>query len=570
MTATPPGPHGPGRPGDAAGWQQPQQPPQHQAPPQAQSAEQQVWPQPQQQQGPQQAQQLQRPWPSPEQPQAWSGGAGPQYTHQRAGGEYGYRYGPMPQYPTPQFPAPPQPPKGGVPRWMWAVAAVLVIAVVAVFALPSLMDRGPGGDPTPTDGQSQQPDDGFGQPNTSPSGTFTGEHMLAAMNEALTERDRGAFLRFFEGEALTQLSLWWDNMDVLQWSVGAISLAPGQLDSYADDTITLRVTLGAVTAGSPTIPESSDHPAAGLGYAPSNIYTATIRVTDDGASGVISGWETVGTAAPWDLEPLYAVVTESSVMAGYADERELIDRLAPLGDVGASWVIEAFERETGVANAQRFTTFVTEDDARFNSWFIAETQGWIADRAGTMFPQRRPYAGEHVQPSIAVGGPSTNAGGVLTIGPNGILYGPEDTQDTIVHEFVHALHTTNVPQQSWPGSPVMEGWATYNEGLFTGDGEFARSGTYVGRMVRMCLEENPFEGQFPTQEDFTPVETVHCAYTLSGTMYAYAASLGVDVYEAADLALLAGDALPEAVTAMGGPVLDPDAWWGWLQSSYGS
>lgn len=493
-----------------------------------------------------------------------------QYVQQPATGQYGYQYGEMPQYPAAQFPPPSRPPQRGLPAWMWVVVAVLVVAVVTVFTLPAVLDRNPTGSPTDPNSQTQPPDDGYGEPNTASSGTFTGEHMVAGMNAALVGRDRGAFFRFVEGDAASQLNLWWDNMDELEWSMGAISVAPGQLDSYNDDTITLRLTLGGVTAGSPTIPDNSDHPDSGLAYAPSNVYSATIRVTDDGESGVITGWEVVGTAAPWDLQPLYAVVSEHSVMAGYADEKDLVDRIAPLGDTGATWVIETFERETGVANAQRFTTFVTEDSGRFNDWFIGETEGWVADRAGTMFPQRRPYPGDEVVAAIAVGGPSTNAGGVLTIGPNGLLYGPEDTLDTIVHEFVHAMHTTNVPQQSWPGSPVMEGWAVYNEGLFTGEGEFARAGTYVGRMVRMCLDENPFGGEFPTQEDFTPVETVHCAYMLSGTMYAYAASLGVNVYEAADVALLNGDSLPEAVAEMGGPVIEAGAWWSWLESTYGT
>lgn len=505
-------------------------------------------------------------WPQQPGQQAWT----QQYTQQPATGEYGYRYGEMPQYPQPQFPPQTQAPRTGIPGWMWAVAAVLVIAVVMVFAAPAFLDRTPRPDPIGQDttDPGEEPTDGFGQQNSSSSGTFTGEHMLTTMNEALADRDRGAFFRFVEGEALEPLNLWWDNMEVLQWSAGAISLAPAQVTEYADDTIELRLTLGGVTAGSPMIPAESEHPDAGMSYAPSNVYRATIRVTDDGASGIITDWEITGTAAPWDLAPLYAVVSDHSVMAGYVDEKDLIDRVAPLGDTGATWVIETYERETGMANAQRFTTFVTEDPGRFNDWFISDTSGWVADRAGTMFPQRRPYPAQEVLASIAVGGPSLNAGGVLTVGPGGLLYGEDDTLNTIVHEFVHAMHTTNVPQASWPGSPVTEGWANYNEGMFTGGGEYAKLGTYIGRMVRMCLDQNPFEGQFPTQDDFTPVETVHCAYMLSGSMYAYAASLGVDVYEAADHAMTTGDSLPDSVTALGGPVLDASAWWGWVEATY--
>src|SRR5690606_34069396 len=419
-------------------------------------------------------------------------------------------------------------------------------------------------------GPTAEPTAGYGQPNTATSGTFTGEHMLPAVNAALAAKDREAFFRFVEGDAVAPLSLWWDNMDVLQWTAGAMSLGPGQLDAYENDEITLRVTLGAVTAGSPSIPDGSDHPDAGTSYAPSNLYRATIRVTDDGASGVITGWELQGTAAPWDLAPLYAVVSGGSVMAGYEDEKALVDRLAGLGDEGAAWVIDTYERATGSANAQRFATFVTENPDRFNAWFVEDPSDCAADRAGAAIPQRRPFPSPGIPEDIAVGGARTNAGGILTIGPGGLLYGDENTLDTIVHEFVHAMHTTNVPEESWPGSPVMEGWATYLESMFRSDGEFGREGSYVGRMMRDCVASEDFPERFPVQQDFVDVDTVHCAYALSGSMYAYAASLGVDVYEAADVALASGDTLPEAVVAIGGPIIDESGWVDWLRTTFGS
>ncbi len=484
------------------------------------------------------------------------------------GGSYGYEYGPMPQYPTPQFPPPQRPPRRGAPAWMWALAAVLAVAVVVVFALPAVLDRDPGGGGEPV--TTAPPDDGFGQPNTSSSGVFTGDHMLETMNVALTAQDRGAFFRFVEGDALAPLTLWWDNMDVLGWTAGAFSVGPGQPEEYSDDTIELVVSLGAVTAGSPVIPEDSDHPDAGLAYAPSNLYVATIRVTDDGASGVITGWELRTTAAPWDLEPLYAVIGDHSVTAGYADEAELVDRIAPLSEAGATWVIDTYTAETGMANAQRFTTFVTEDRDDFNDWFIEDTSGWVGDRAGTMFPQRRPWPAPGLSATIATGNSRTNAGGVLTIGPNGLLYGAEDTQDTVVHEFIHAIHTTNVPNESWPGSTVMEGWATYNESLFRGEGEYGAQGTYIGTSVRRCVDGATFDGTFPTQEDFVGAETVQCAYMLSSTIYAYADSIGVDVYELADVALEEGMSVPEAAEAIGAPQVDETAWASWLTQTFGS
>lgn len=497
---------------------------------------------------------------------------GPQgyaYAQPPSGGEFGYQYGEVPQYPQPQFPTPSRPPQRGVPAWVWIMCATLVVAVITVFALPAFLDRSPGGDPTSDPTPTSPPDDGFGQPNSSPSGTFGGEHMVTGMNQALAARDRAAFFRFVEGSAVEPLNLWWDNMDVLQWSAGAFSVIPGQSDSYADDTISLDVTLGAVTAGSPVIPAESDHPDAGKAYAPSNTYTVTIRVTDDGESGVITGWELASTAAPWDLEPLYAVVSDHSVTAGYLDERDLIDNVAPLGDTAADWVIGTYQSATGIANAQRFTTFVSNDSERFNDWFIEDTSGWLADRSGTMFPQWRPFPAPGISEDIATGDFSTTAGGILTVGPNALLYGEDETLDTIVHEYVHAMQTTNTPVEAWPGSTAVEGWATYAESVFRGDGEFAAPGTNIGYRVRECVAEEGFSGEFPVQNDFIEVETVGCAYVLSGSIYAYAASLGADVFDLSDYVVEEGVTISEASAETGGPAIAPDGWADWLRSTYG-
>lgn len=515
----------------------------------------------------------QQPAPAYQQPLGYQQHAGHQqpvgYQQHPATGAYGYAYGaPMPTYPAPQFPPPVRRPQPRVPAWLWVIAATLVVAVVTVFAVPVVVGRGAASEQGQDGTSADPPDDGFGQPNTSSSGTFVGEHMVRGMNEALTAQDADAFFRFVDGDAREPLRLWWDNMDVLGWSTGAFSVAPGQPDAYAGDEIRLIVTLGAVTAGSPQIPADSPHPDAGLSYAPSNVYAATVRVTDDGASGVLTGWEVQDTAAPWDLEPLYAVVEDGALTAGYADEEALVDRTAALAGESASWVVRTWEDETGVANAQRFTTFVTENRGRFNDWFIGETTGWTADRAGTMFPQRRPYDAPGIDPTIATGGLATNSGGILTVGPNGLLYGPEDTQDTIAHEFVHAIHTTNVPETAWPGSTVMEGWAAYNESLFRGDGAFAAPQTYYARVITSCLEPASFTGEFPVQSDFTDVDTAHCAYALSATMYAYADSVGVDVYAVADEALATGDSLPEVAADAGGPEIDEAGWVQWLDRTF--
>ena len=481
----------------------------------------------------------------------------------------GYYYRPAPYYPPPQFPPPPHRPRRHTPGWAWAMITVLVVAVVVMGAVTVVeQQRRPWDAPPTTPPTVTQGDDGYGQPNTAPDGEFTGEHLITRLNEALAAGDRETFFSYVDGAAVEPLELWWDNMDTLGWTSGGISLQAPQASSYTEDTITQQVLLGAVTAGSPQIPDSSAHPDAGLSYAPANQYRVTIHVTDDGASGVITGWEPQHYSAPWDLEPLYAVIDDHAVVAGYVDERDLVDRTAEAAEEAAQWVTQTYQQETGTANADRFLTFVTETGGRFNSWFIdaEENTGWIGDRAGTMFPQRRPLAAPGIDAGIATGNRMSTAGGILTVGPNGLQYGIADTTDTLVHEFIHAAHFTNVPQGSGSSSVVAEGWATYNESLFQGSGTYAPRLRVTGRTLRGCVAE--MDATFPTEQDFVDAEAATCAYALSGSLYAYAASLGVDVYALADEALATGESL-WSLLERDGVTFTAEGWSRWLREQFG-
>lgn len=223
---------------------------------------------------------------------------------------------------------------------------------------------------------------------------------------------------------------------------------------------------------------------------------------------------------------------------------------------------------TGVANAQSYLTFVSEHQGRFNDWFIEDTSGWYGDRAGTMFTQYRPLPAPGVAADIATGGPRSSAGGILTVGPNGLQYGQVAAQMVITHEFVHAIHATNVPEPNSPGSLTTEGWATYLESEFEGGGQFAASGTYLGETVRSCARNN-FNRQFPTQGDFTAVQSAECAYALSGTVYDYADELGIDVFELADESLSSGQDLVTSAARIGSVPLDEQRWADWVLQNYG-
>src|SRR5690625_168738 len=481
----------------------------------------------------------------------------------------GYTYQATPDYPPPQYPPSPHRPRQHTPGWAWALISLLTVAVVVMGAV-TITDQ----QRRPWDARPSAPatvdaaEDGYGQPNTSPAGAFTGEHLITRLNEALAARDRDAFFALVDGAAVEPLQLWWDNMAELGWSTSAISLQSPQRSQYSDDTITQQVLLGAVTAGSAQVPAGSGHPDAGLSYAPANRYRATIHVTDDGASGIIIGWEPQEHAAPWDLAPLHAAITEHAVIAGHQDETDLVERTAPAAEEAAAWVVASYREGTGVANTEQFLAFVTDDPDRFNSWFLDsdELDGWTGDRSGTMFPQWRPLAAPGIDPSIATGDRMTNAGGVVTLGPNGLQYGTADTTATLVHEFVHTIQQTNVPRVGGSSVVADEGWATYNESLFEGNGSYAPRLRTTGRTLRGCVQT--MDGQLPREQDFADATEANCAYALSGSLYAYAASLGVDVHALADEALATGEPLWTLIERDGVP-FTAESWSSWLRAQFG-
>lgn len=503
--------------------------------------------------------------------------------------QWGYPYRPMPAYPQPTFVPTPRRPGPRVPAWVWVLAATVVVLVAAVgltlgMSGPPVSGPASGAAPAPVSSPAPQekatadpiedpaddagqPAAEYGRPNTTSSGTFTGEVLIEHLNAALAAQDRQTFFEFVDGAAIEPLSLWWDNMAVLGWTGGAIGLT-STAGAYAEDQIVIDVRLGAAQAGAPVIPADSDHPDASLAYAPTGVYQATIDVTDDGAAGVIVDWGWAAAGAPWDLEPLYAVVTDHAVVAGYTDESQLVDEVAQAAEESAAWVVQTYQEATGVANAQSYLTFVSEHQGRFNDWFIEDTSGWYGDRAGTMFTQYRPLPAPGVAADIATGGPRSTAGGILTVGPHGLQYGQVAAQMVITHEFVHAIHTTNVPEPNSPGSLTMEGWATYLESEFAGGGQFAASGTYIGETVRSCARNN-FNRQFPTQDDFTAVQSAECAYALSGTVYAYADEVGIDVFELADESLSSGQDLVTSAERIGSAPLDEQRWADWVLQNYG-
>ncbi|CAM3523172.1 hypothetical protein OCAE111667_13960 [Occultella aeris] len=363
----------------------------------------------------------------------------------------------MPDQQTPPAPAALPPPR----RTRSSAGRLVVLLLVLVLGVPVIgftlvrLAVGPGPDGAgggPTVGSPSPPTDRTPAADPYPSsGSFTGSDLELALNVALASRDRSAFFSRVEGAAVEPLNLWWDNMDRIGWSEGALSILGPESVGYADHTATVTVTLGAAMTFSPRVPSGTDHPDAGLTYVQSLRYSATIRVTDGGADGVISEWGTYEQVAPWDVEPLYVVQTEHAVIAGYQDESALVDRVATLAESAAAYIIEAYEHERGYAPVQRMPLFVSEDAARFDLWFSssepAPISDWWPDRSGTNFTLASPAATAGLGAHVATGG---DAGGVVTIGPSGILHGDTFLRSTMAHEFAHTVAAAMLPDRTGP------------------------------------------------------------------------------------------------------------------------
>ncbi|WP_154795341.1 hypothetical protein [Occultella kanbiaonis] len=474
----------------------------------------------------------------------------------------------MPDEQTPPAPAALPPPRRTRSNTVRIVAMLLVLVIGVPVIGFTLIDLAKGAGDGPTVGSPSPPTGPTAAADQDPSsGSFTGSDLEEALNIALASRNRAAFFSHVEGAAVEPLNLWWDNMDRIGWSEGALSILGPESVGYADHTVTVTVTLGAAMTFSPRVPAGTDHPDAGLTYVQSLRYSATIRVTDGGTSGVISEWGTYEQVAPWDVEPLYVVQTEHAVIAGYQDESALVDRVATLAESAAAYVIDAYEHERGYAPVQRMPLFITEDTARFERWFSssdpAPISDWWPDRSGTNFTLASPAATAGLGAHVATGG---DAGGVVTIGPSGILHGDTFLHSTMAHEFAHTMAAAMLPDRTGRDPTVSEGWATFLEGRFESDGrEFAPHGVFgnwdtpIGSRIRQCYLTR-FTGRFPVDTDFVDEETSNCAYAIAATVYSYATTIGINAYALAETAERNDQTLPQAARTLGGPELDEAGW----------
>ena len=455
-------------------------------------------------------------------------------------------------------------------RWPSTVIAALAVAAVVLGGLqylPMLLSGSTETDPAPPPAATPIP-----QPRVDPppvgggnggGAPFTPAGFLRSLNEALAGADRERFFELVGPGAVDGLRLWWDNMAALGMSGAGLSVESGTLDGLGPGgSADLTIRLGAVTLGTPRAGADSDYAQAGQYLVAAARYEITVSVSASGA-GRISGWRPTDPVKPWDEGPLAAVQTEHVLVAAAAGEADLLEEFAGAAEEPAAWVADHYAAEAG-GPIDRFTVFLTADAERAGAWFDTEDRN--AELAGFTIPLLRPGAAPGLDPQIATDEQTPWGSTVVTIGPSG-LETVEGFRSLVAHELTHAVDFAWLPVPQDRSRVISEGWAEYRQELWDSGGEFAPPGSWRAQQIQECLASG---WDYPADADFDAGGAdIFCAYALSASVYAYAAELGLDLFELARQARSSGQPLTEVSEQLEGPDLAQTGWDDWVHSTYG-
>lgn len=464
--------------------------------------------------------------------------------------------------------------------WGRALGAVLAaLLLVAGCTAPGPTTSGSSSSASDSSA-SEAPDGGAGQaPPTSPSAPgggadegapartgaadgFSGREFIRSLNTALHEQDRAAFFARVGQGAEAALSLWWDNMDVLGMRSAGISVQSGTLlgvEPGHEETLTVR--LGALTAGTPQAHADTRYLSAGTYLVGASSYQVTVSV-DSHDRGRITAFEPAGPATPWDEGPLTAVTTDHVLVAGMAQEEDLVRRVAGMVDEPASWVLNQYRQGLGHLPIERFTLFATGKEGRVGTWFQTGTVN--SELAGFTVPQHRLSPAPGLDERFATDTATPWAASVVTVGPKGVA-NRSALQSLTAHEFTHAVNFARLPVPEDRSRVISEGWAEYQQEQWD-NGTFAPAGSWRDTQLRSCLDSGH---GYPTDADFDAAGTqIYCGYVLSASVYAYAAEQGVDVFALSGRARLTGESLIEASRDLDSSALTKDGWSQWAHERF--
>jgi len=353
--------------------------------------------------------------------------------------------------------------------------------------------------------------------------------LCAELNESLTTRNREAFFAHVQGAAVGPLTRWWNNMDQLGWTTGAIGVYDNE--AHGGMTIDAVMFLGAQMPFGKGTARGSGVPGAGMASFPVMPYDAEVEFND---GPQIVQWVPHGEPAPWDSDDLVAVRGNNVVIAAAQDEQGLLADTLAMADSAAEWVMTDYAASTGkVAPVTGFTSFVTLSAERFARWYAGQIS--VDNVAGVaMARYNPPSAAAHPDPVI-ITGPQTG-GSFMAIGP-GAFKPREYAERVFAHEFTHAIQEADVPdlKTDFLGDEksAIEGWARYQDLRYMNGGTYP-VGSRVSRESKWCIGKF-FDGAVPENDAFEG-QDAFCFYEIASTLYAYLADAGYDPLAVANAA----------------------------------
>jgi hypothetical protein len=197
--------------------------------------------------------------------------------------------------------------------------------------------------------------------------------LFATMTQDINSRNETAFLRVASEPAKPAMKTWWDNLDAIGFTSGAV------IPTAADDTVRIDShgdgsTVVLAGAHSPLDPSYQGKPGV-----PLERYRIGLHFASPTATGQITSWQPLD-ADPWDsTSALYVHAGTNVVVAGLPSDRGVVDETLSLAQTAADYDIGLLRQANPSDLFQTgFVVFVSGDAAARDGWFAADAQpkGW--------------------------------------------------------------------------------------------------------------------------------------------------------------------------------------------------
>jgi hypothetical protein len=262
------------------------------------------------------------------------------------------------------------------PTWWILPFTSGLVAVIAVAALITALPHWLASTPkTPSRGGTTA----AAQPM--PAQMFP-DALFARLTQDVQSGNQAGFLAAATPGARTAMRTWWQNLNAIGFSTGAVvptaSHDAVRIDAHGNGT-------AVVLAG---VHNALDPNYNGKPGVPLQRYRVGLHFASPTATGQITSWQPAG-ADPWDQPGgLYVRTTTNVVVAGLPSDRSVVDETVALAQQAASYDIGLVNHiNPNDLDQEGFVVFVSGDQTTRSSWFAATAQpkgwplAWHGDRA---------------------------------------------------------------------------------------------------------------------------------------------------------------------------------------------